>query len=109
MELFHLAKGNTFYPIFRKAERIMQKQNRPKKSALKNAVEWFLAAVVLIVGGILINATSTSCSTMSNGIQLCTVSKPWGLDAATFMVGTFVVALICLVVGVVYLRKHQQS
>ena len=104
-----MAKGNTFYPIFRKAERVMQKQNRPKKSALKNAVEWFLACVVLIIAGIFINATSTSCTTTSNGIQLCTVVKPWGLDAATFMVGMFVVAFICLVVGVIYLRKHQQS
>lgn len=87
----------------------MQKQNRPKKSALKNAVEWFLASIVLIITGIVVNATSTSCTTTSDGIQLCTVAKPWGLDAATFMVGTFAVAFICLVVGVVYFRKHQQS
>ncbi len=96
-------------PFFRKAERIMQNQNRSEKSALKKAVEWFLVAAVLIVVGIFINATSTSCSTMSDGIQICTVVKPWGLNAATFMVGTFAVAFICLVVGLVYLRKHQQS
>lgn len=87
----------------------MQNQNRPKKSALKKATEYFLASVVAIVAGIMINATSTSCTTMSDGIQFCTVTTYDGLDAHTFMIILFVAAFICLAVGVVYLRKHQQS
>lgn len=87
----------------------MQKQNRSEKSALKKATEYFITSVVAIVAGIIINATSTNCTTLSSGTQFCTVTTYNGLDAHTFMIILFVAAFICLAVGTMYLRKHLRS
>lgn len=87
----------------------MQNQNKSKTNSLKKATQYFLAGVVAIIAGIIINATSTSCTVMSGGIQFCTVTTYYGLDAHTFMIILFVVAFICLAMGAVYFRKHQQA
>ena len=87
----------------------MQNQHQPKKSALRRATEFFVSGVVLILGGIFFNATGETCTTLSTGDQFCTENTYYGMSAQTFMIVLFVAAVVCLGVGVLYFRKHQQS
>ena len=85
----------------------MGQQRQPTKRVRSTPTQLFIAAGILVLGGIFLNATAENCTTLSTGDQLCTVNTYDGLSAQAFMIVLFVGAAVLVGVGVWQLRKQR--
>lgn len=82
-------------------------RNRRKRTPLQTAIQYFVSAVVLLITAFVIPAVSVSC-TNEGSFQFCTETTYYGMNAHAFGIVLGIGAVICFVVGVVYLNRHKQ-